>query len=182
MKKIFFIPLFVVILCSALSCEKDDSLDPRPLLVEGQFMRLDITRDRIDFNNLSTSSFGGTLTNPSNTVVRYELFVRWVRAGELSSEYIPLYVDPITTFPQELAITAQDVQDAYARIGRTITIQQGDIFRFIAYSYDANGRRAGYRDLSATIRGEAAYKQAYKFNTSVETNLTSPINNYQTTP
>ncbi|NHM05617.1 hypothetical protein G4D82_00140 [Flavobacterium sp. CYK-4] len=180
MKRLFFIPILLIALLSFSSCEQDDSLDPRPLIVNGQYMRLDITRDRIDFNNISTSSFGGMLTNPSNTVVRYELFVRWVRSGELSSEYIPLKT--ITSFPVDLAITAQDVQDAYAAIGRTITIQQGDILRFIAYSYDAKGVRAGYRDLSATIRGEPAYKQAYKFNTSVETNLTSPINNYQTTP
>lgn len=180
MKKVFFIPLLLVAFFSFSSCEKDDSLDPRPLIAEGQYMRLDITRDRIDFNNLDTSSFGGMLTNPSHTVVRYELFVRVIRAGSLSTEYIPL--ETITSFPQDLAITAQKVQDAYMRIGAPITIQQGDIFRFIAYSYDANGKRAGYRDLSATIRGEAAYKQAYKFNTSVETNLTNPINNYQTNP
>jgi len=180
MKKVFFISLLVVVFLSISSCEKDDSLDPRPLIVEGQYMRLDITRDRIDFNNLATSSFGGMLTNPSNTVVRYELFVRVIRAGSLSTEYIPL--ETITSFPQDLAITAQKVQDAYSRINAPITIQQGDIFRFIAYSYDANGKRAGYRDLSATIRGEAAYKQAYKFNTSVEINLTNPINNYQTNP
>lgn len=180
MKKIFFIPLFLVALFSLSSCEKDDSLDPLPLIVEGQYMRLDITRDRIDFNNIATSSFGGMLTNPSHTVVRYELFVRLIRAGALSSEYIPLKT--ITSFPIDLAITAQDVQDAYTQVGTTVNIQQGDIFRFIAYSYDAKGNRAGYRDLSATIRGEAAYKQAYKFNTSVEVNLTNPINNYQSNP
>lgn len=173
--------MLVAALCFS-SCEKDESLDPLPLLVEGQYMRLDITRDRIDANNLATSTFGGTLTNPSHTVVRYELFVRWVRSGTLSSEYIPMASKTITSFPAELSISAQDVQDAYAATGRTITLQTGDIVRFIAYSYDANGVRAGYRDLSATIRGESAYKQAYKFNTSVETNLTSPINNYQTAP
>jgi hypothetical protein len=178
MKKIFFIP-FIAVLFLFSSCEKDDSKDPRPLLVNGQYMRLDMTRPRIDFNNLSTSSFGGLLTNPSNTVVRYELFVRWNRANTLSSEYIPLRT--ITSFPVDLVITAQDVQDAYAAFGMPITIIKGDEFKFIAYSYDANGVRAAYRDLSATIRGESAYKQAYKFNTLVTDNFTSFYNNYQTT-
>jgi hypothetical protein len=179
MKKIFFIPILIASLFLS-SCEKDDSLDPLPLLVEGQYMRLDMARPRIDFNNLSTSSFGGLLTNPSNTVVRYELFVRWKRANTLSSEYIPLKT--ITSFPAELAITSQDVQDAYVAFGMPITIVKGDEFFFIAYSYDANGVRAAYRDLSATIRGESAYKQAYKFNTLVTDNFTSFYNNYSTAP
>jgi len=179
MKKIFFIPILLAALCFS-SCEKDDSLDPLPLLVEGQYMRLDITRDRIDANNITTSSFGGLLTNPSHSVVKYDLFVRWFRPGTLSSEYVPLRT--ITSFPAELSVTTQDVEAAYADAGRTITVQDGDVFRFIAYSYDAKGVRAGYRELSATIRGESAYKQAYKFNTLVTPNLTSTYNNYQTAP
>jgi hypothetical protein len=180
MKKIFFLPVILVVILSFTGCEKDESLDPRPLLVEGQFMRLDITRDRIDFNNIETSSFGGMLSNPSNDVVRYELLVRLVRSGSGISEYIPL--ETLTSFPQDLAITAQKIEDAYAAIGTTVTVQQGDIFRFIAYSYNSAGVRVAYRDLSATVRSEPGYKQAYKFNTSVEVDLEQAINNYQTAP
>ncbi|MBL0014189.1 MAG: hypothetical protein IPP30_10980 [Flavobacterium sp.] len=180
MKKIFFLPVVFAVILSFAGCEKDESLDPLPLLVQGQFMRLDITRDRIDANNLETSSFGGMLTNPSNDVVRYELLVRLVRADRGISEYIPL--ETLTSFPQDLSITAQKVEDAYERVGTSVTVQQGDVFRFIAYSYNSQGVRAAYRDLSATVRSEPGYKQAYKFNTSVEADLEQDVNNYQTAP
>lgn len=179
--RIFYIIPALLITCMTFSgCEKDESLDPRPLLVNGQFMRLDITRDRIDVNNIETSSFGGMLTNPSNDVVRYELFVRLVRNNVAISEYIPY--ETLTSFPQELAVTADKVEQAYSAIGTNITIVQGDVFRFIAYSYNSAGVRAAYRDLSGTVRGDAGYKQAYKFNTSVEENLLLEINNYSTAP
>ncbi len=178
MKKIFFLPVILLLVFSFSACEKDESLDPLPLLVQGQFMRLDITRDRIDANNLETSSFGGMLTNPSNDVVRYELLVRLVRTG-FSSEYIPLG-DPLTSFPQDLAITAQKVEDAYLAVGTNVTIQQGDKLRFIGYSYNSQGVRAAYRDLSTTVRSEAGYKQAYRFNCAVEADLEQTVNNYET--
>ena len=178
MKKIFLLPVMLVVLLLFAGCEKDESLDPRPLLVQGQFMRLDITRDRIDANNLETSSFGGILTNPSNDVVRYELLVRLIRSG-FSSEYVPLG-DPLTSFPQDLAITAQKVEDAYLAVGTNVTIQTGDKLRFIGYSYNSQGVRAAYRDLSTTVRAEKGYKQAYRFNTQVETDLEQTVNNYET--
>ncbi len=182
MKKIFFLPVILTVIFSFWGCEKDESVDPRPLLVQGQFMRLDIVRDRIDAENLETSSFGGMLTNPSNDVVKYELFVRLVRGDVGISEYIPL--DTITSFPQELAIGAQDVEDAYAAIGTTVVVQEGDVFRFIAYSYNSQGVRVAYRDLSTTVRSEPGYKQAYKFNTSVQAgnNLLTEYSNYEPAP
>ena len=85
MKKIFLLPIFILTFVSFSSCEKDESLDPRPLFVSGQFMRLDIKRDRLNVNDPNTS-FGGPLTNPSNTVVRYELFVRLTRGGVVQSD------------------------------------------------------------------------------------------------
>ncbi len=182
MKKIFFLPVILAVVFSFSGCEKDESLDPRPLLVQGQFMRLDIVRDRIDAGNLETSSFGGMLTNPSNDVVRYELFVRLVRGNVGISEYIS--VDTLTSFPQELAITAQDIEDAYAAIGTNVIVQQGDVFRFIAYSYNSQGVRVAFRDLSTTVRTEPGYKQAYKFNTSVQagSGLETEYSNYESAP
>lgn len=180
MKRIFFLPVILAILVSFTGCEKDESLDPLPLVVNGQFMRLDITRDRIDANNLDTSSFGGMLTNPSNDVVRYELLVRIIRADRGISEYIPL--ETLTSFPQDLSINAQKVEAAYLAFGMPVTVQNGDVLKFIAYSYNSQGVRVAYRDLSSTVRSEAGYKQAYKFNTFVVTNLQLEINNYQTTP
>lgn len=179
MKILFYIPILFITLFSFSGCEKDDSLDPRPVIVDGQYMRLDIKQDRMNANDLENAFFGGILTNPSRTVVRYELFVRVTRGSNLLSEYIPLG-SPITSFPTNLRITPADVQQAYVQAGIDIgAIVNGDKMRFIGYSYDASGRKVGYGDLSRTVQAEAAYKQAYRFNTLLTTNLTSPLSNYE---
>lgn len=179
MKKIFLIPFFVFSLFTFSSCEKDDSLDPRPLLVNGQFMKIEISKDRIDANDLANAYFGGKLSNPSSNVVRYELFVRVTRVGgELLSEYIPL--ETITSFPTELQITPAKIEQAYVAFGKDIApLRNGDSMRFIAYSYDSAGNRAGYGSLSRTVQIEPGYKQAYRFNAKVTTDLNQPVNNYE---
>jgi hypothetical protein len=180
MRILFFIPVLLITIFTFSGCEKDDSLDPRPVIVDGQYMRLDIKQDRMDANDIANAYFGGILTNPSRTVVKYELFVRVTRGSNLLSEYIPLYVDPITTFPIDLRITPSDVQQAYERANIDVgAIVNGDKMRFIGYSYDANGRKVGYGDLSRTVQSVAGYKQAYRFNTLLTTNLTSPLSNYE---
>jgi hypothetical protein len=184
MKKVLFLPVIFAVILSLSGCEKDESLDPRPLVIQGQFMRLDIDkkRDRIDADNLETSSFGGLLTNPSNDVIKYKLKVRLVRDNVGISDYIDL--DSITSFPHDLAINAQKVQDAYAATGVNVIVKEGDVFRFVGFSYNTNKVEVAYRDLSATVRTEPGYKQAYKFNTSVErgNNLKTEYSNYQTLP
>lgn len=177
MKKIFLLPIFILTFVSFSSCEKDESLDPRPLFVSGQFMRLDIKRDRLNVNDPNTS-FGGPLTNPSNTVVRYELFVRLTRGGVVQSDYIPY--DVLTTFPQELAITPAKIEQAYEAAGQSVApLANGDAFRFIAYSYDSAGVKRGYYNLSRTVQTNKGYKQAYRFNLILTDNLTAPLNNYE---
>jgi hypothetical protein len=59
MKILFYIPVFLITLVSFSGCEKDDSLDPRPVIVDGQYMRLDIKQDRMDANDLDNAYFGG---------------------------------------------------------------------------------------------------------------------------
>ena len=179
-KKIYLIPVFIIAMFSLSSCdqEQDDSLDPRPLLVNGQFMRMDILQNRMNANDLANAYFGGPLTNPSHTVVRYELFLRVTRGGALLSEYIPY--DVLTSFPQDLIITPVKIEQAYNDFGLNIApLRDGDQIRFIAYSYDSAGNKVGYGNLSRTVQVEAGYKQAYRFNFIVTTNLTSTVNNYE---
>jgi hypothetical protein len=57
-------------------------------------------------------------------------------------------------------------------------LKKGDFFRFIAYSYDANGNKAGYSNLSRTVQSVAGYKQAYRFNLVYTDELIQPVNNY----
>ncbi len=177
MRKIFFIPVFFLAFICLIGCQKDESLDPRPLLVQGQFMRLDIKRDRLNANDLENTSFGGTLTNPSGTVVRYEMFVRLTRGGIVQTDYVPY--DVLTSLPQELSITPAKIAQAYEIAGHSIApLANGDFFRFIAYSYDSAGHKVGYGDLSRTVQTNESYKQAYRFNLIV-TNQTDDVNNYE---
>ena len=181
MKTFFYTTILFFAFISFSGCEKDDSLDPRPVIVDGQFMRLDITTDRMNANDIDNAFFGGRLTNPSGNVVSYELLVRVTRGDNLLSEYIPLG-EPITSFPFDLKITPQQIQLAYEEAGIDVgEIVNGDRFRFIGYSYDAKKNKVGYGNLSRTVQTEPAYKQAYRFNTILTTNLDTPkqLNNYE---
>ena len=181
MRILFYIPVLLITFLSFSGCEKDDSLDPRPVIVDGQFMRLDIKQDRMDAADLETAFFGGILTSPGQNVVRYELFVRVQRPNAVPlSEYIHLRT--ITEFPLDLKVTVADIEQAYERASIDIgAVRAGDFIKFNAFSYDSSERKVGYSDLSRTVQAEAAYKQAYRFNTELSTDLTVPeiYNNYQ---
>ena len=106
MKKILFIlSIFFALFCFS-SCEKDESLDPLPTIVSGQFVRLEPTNRLLAVQHIEDTYFGGLLTNPGNTVVKYELFVRFTsESGIVSQNYVPLLT--ITSFPYDLKITPQ---------------------------------------------------------------------------
>jgi hypothetical protein len=160
----------IVMFCfvGLISCEQDKSLDPRPLLVGGQFARLDITHDRILIDD-ETSYFGGPLTTPSNNVVKYDLYVR-VRPGSgsditlLSDYYL---IKSITSFPVELKITKDDIATAL-QIPVT-DLSTGDIFNFYAETFDAEGKKVDFYGLSSTIRSSVSMKQGYRFSTDLTT-------------
>ena len=169
MKKIFyFLVCFSLIL---ISCEKDDSLDPRPDLVPGQFVKLDIIKPLIDANNLSTSSFVGTLSTPSNNVDKYELYVSRRNAFGFVSDFV-LY-ETITTFPHELKVNASKLTTSGIP-----TILDSDILRFYGKSYK-DGNVCDYNSLSATVKSQKSLKQGYKFFVPVTSNITDiPENQY----
>ena len=158
MKKIFL--LFIAFFCFCISsCEKDESLDPRPLLVGGQFVRLDITRPRMNSEDINNTSFGGLLTAPSGNVAKFNLYVRKYD-GIISATEFKL-VKTITSFPTNLSITPQDIATA---LNLPLSeLKFADVFRFYGESFDANGNRADYYNLSATVQATISYKQAYRF-------------------
>lgn len=174
MKKLILLPLLFLAFLS-VSCEKDESLDPLPTKEIGQFMRLDITTDRLNFNDVNNTAFGGHLTNPSGTVVRYEMFIRRTNAaGVITGDYVPFLT--VNSFPYELAITPAMIATS---LGLTVAdLENGDFYRFIAYSYDAAGNKVGYGNLSRTVQTTKALKQGYRFNTILTDNLTAVVNNY----
>lgn len=163
MKKLFLLPVFILMASIFSSCE-DDSTNPLPEEIGGQFMKLDIQTREMDFNNIDATAFGGVLSNPSNNVVRYELFVRRRdHLGFLTGDYVPLTT--ITSFPYQLAITPQMLATA---LGMQVSeFSNADKFIFIAYSYDANGNKSGYSNLARIIQVTDTMEQGYRFNTQL---------------
>lgn len=165
MKKIFLFSILGLSLFSFSSCEKDDSLDPRPVLVDGNFMRLDITSRKINFDDLSNSYFGGILTNPGGKTVEYNLSVRRTDTDtNLSGEFV--HLKTITTFPYELRITAQEIAD---KVGLPLSgLKSGDVIRFVGEAKDSQGRITNFYNLSPTIQSnQAFYKEAFRFGTYI---------------
>lgn len=170
MKTMKYLSILFVSLIALSSCEKDESLDPLPLKMNGQMVTIDVKQDRMDFNNVDNTFFAGVLKCPANNVARFEMFVRREVGTDIKNDYVPLLT--VTSFPYELRITPQMVADALGVPASTL--QNGDFYRFYSYSYDANGVVATYRDLGRNITSERSLKQAYRFRTLLTDNLTDP--------
>ena len=167
MKKIFIIP-FVALLFLSFSCERDQSLDPRPVLTSGTYVKLDITKKRLNFDDISNTSFGGRLTAPGAQVAKYNLYVR--RTDGFGSSYGDFkLIRTITSFPVDLNITPQEIATT---LGITVAdIKFADIYRFYGEAYDLSGRRVDFYSLSQTIQSnQAFYQQAFRFGTDVTNN------------
>lgn len=174
MKKIFFLPIIALLFFSFSSCDEDESLSPLPPKVTGQFIKLDVTQRQLDFNNLDNAFFGGTLYNTSGKVVRYELTVKRVLAnGTVYDNYLPL--ETYTSFPAQMVITPQKIAAAFNV--SVSDLGDGEVYRFLGYSYDANGKKTGYSDLSRSVQIANFVEQGYRFNTSLTSNLDPDYNN-----
>ena len=174
MKKLFLLPVLALFLTSLSSCE-DESLNPLPVMVPGQYVRLDIddSHKQMDFNDIQNTYFGGMLSVPANNVVKFDLMVRRSVSGELTSDYVPLMT--ITSFPYDLKITPQMVATALGV--QVADLKDGDLYRFYGYSYDANGKVATYRNLSSLNQSTPAMEQGYRFNTELTSTPDEIYNN-----
>lgn len=169
------------------SCEKDQSLDPRPQLVPGQFMRLELTYEHKylianqnpatpDFTpaEIEAQYFGGKLTNPSGNVKTYNLYVKRVDLFNLSSEY--KLVKTVTSFPYDLKITLGDI---CAALGISVDdVRPTEAFYFYGESFDAKGNRAAFNNLSSTVQSAPTMFQGYRFRTRAfsKSELAVPVN------
>lgn len=164
---IFFLSILLF-----LSCQKDDSLVPTPSIVDGQFVRLDITNKVLNLDKPDDFTFGGTLTAPGNNVKRYELFVRrTTNDNVVTRPYVKLPID-ISTFPYELKVTPQNIADA---LGVSLSsLKVNDTYNFLGYSYNESGKKCDYNSLSTTVKTQIGLKQGYKFKTTIvsDTNFT----------
>ena len=167
MKKTYIISL-IIIITSLFSCERDESLDPRPLLIGGQFVRLDITKKRLNSDNIDNSTFGGLLTNPSGNVVKYNLYVRRRDPNAFLGEFA--LVKTVNSFPFELNIKAVDIATA---LNLPLTsLARGDVYQFYGESFDANSNRADYFNLSTVVQSTPSMKQGYRFHTDLANTVT----------
>lgn len=167
MKKVYLLPIVILALIGFISCE-DESLSPLPIKVEAQYVILDVEQRSLDFNNLNSTAFIATLSVPSNNVSRYELFTRRRSAGGINTgDLVPL--ETITSFPHRLVITPEKLASA---LGLSLSdLQDGDTYRFIAFTYGADGTKVGYNDLSATLRNTDTMKQGYRWSTNLSSTL-----------
>lgn len=181
MKKIFLLTAFVLAMVSFSSCETQDSLDPRPVIVGGQYVRLDITKKLLAFEHMDTAEFGGTLTAPSGNVQKYVLKVRRRNPnGIVTGNYVEMLT--VDTFPYELKITPQMIATA---LGITVSdLQFGDFYVFFGEAYGFDGTVTNYNNLSATVKAQPGMKQAFRFMTTLATDQaiidqSATYNNYQ---
>lgn len=162
MKRFFVYTVLVLISAAFVSCEKDDSLDPLPVKVGGQFARLDITNKVLKAYDPENSYFGGLLTAPAGNIAEYKLYVKRRNEFGISSEFA--LVKTITSFPTELKIYESDIASALGLDPAAIGF--GDEYYFYAESFDSSGKMANYFNLSATVQGAPGMKQAYRFRTT----------------
>jgi hypothetical protein len=164
MKKIL---LFVFSFVLFISCERDESLDPRPIFIDGNFVRLDITTKLLNFDDPNVF-FGGMLTAPRNQVSKYNLYVRKTDLQGASLGDFKL-LKTVTSFPLDLRISIADIAQALGVDESSIL--NNETFRFYGESFDLAGNRADFSNLSTAIRSNlASYKPAYRFNTAIRDN------------
>lgn len=165
MKKVFNIIFLIFTFVLLLSCSKDDSLDPRPVLVSGQFVKFDIKNKVFNSQDLANSTFGGILSAPGNKVSTYKVYVRLFDGLRPSTDFKLL--KEVTVFPTDLYFTVNDIATALQVPVTEISL--GDFIGFYGESFDSNGNRSDFSNLSAVIAANSgAYKQAYRFNCSVQ--------------
>jgi hypothetical protein len=162
MKKIVYLPLLVLCMGVFISCEKDDSLDPLAQQVGGQYARLDITNKVLKAYDPENSYFGGLLTSPAGNIVKYNLYVKQRDIYGFTTEFA--LVKTVTSFPTELKIYESDIATALGLDAAIIGF--GDEYYFYSESFDAQGNRADYYSLSATVQTAPGMKQAYRYRTT----------------
>lgn len=163
MKNIFINFVIVFTAFISISCEKDESLDPRPVVVPGVYVLLDITSKRFNFDEPNTTYFGGKITAPAGNVSKYVLYVRqrdnFGYAGDFK------VVKTVTQFPFDLKLTPNDIAGA---LGVPLAnLKYGDNFRFYGESFATDGTRTDWYSLAAVIQAAPSMKQGYRFITDM---------------
>ena len=159
MKKLNYLLGFFIFAFVIVSCEPDDSLNPRAELVTAPYVFFEEEFAVIDAADIDNSYFGGTLIAPANNVASYQLQVRKVE-GSSASNWVDVY--SATSFPASFQITAAMISDAL-----NVTPAAGDKFEFNGYSVGTDGSVVDFKTLAPDIAAESGQKQAYQLVTYV---------------
>ncbi len=166
MKNIIKTLLLALLIVSFVACEDQDK-DPYEINIEdgpfGSFIRLDITTSPVlDVTDIDNTSFGGTLSNPSDNVSEYLIRVRRVSGGA-ASDYAAY--ENYTSFPAEFVVTAASLATA---LGQTVAdFLPGDRFDFEATSVSDEGVIVSFDDFAPNLAGNPGMAQGYRFNTFI---------------
>ncbi|MGB0373756.1 MAG: hypothetical protein ACPGCZ_02410 [Flavobacteriaceae bacterium] len=159
MKKLNYLLGFFVFAFVIVSCEPDDSLNPRAELVTAPYVFFEEEFAVIDAADIDNSYFGGTLMAPANNVASYHLQVRKV-GGSTASNWVDIYT--ATSFPASFQITAAMISNAL-----NVTPAAGDKYEFNGYSVGTDGSVVDFKTLAPDIAAESGQKQAYQLVTYV---------------
>lgn len=162
MKNIYKFLFLAVLIVSVSACEDVDK-DPVPANGTdgpfGSFVRLDLsTAAVLDVTNIDGTSFGGTISSPSNNVASYDLKVRRVSNGE-ASDYEPFF--STTTFPAEMLATPADLAAAFGVTSADLI--PGDRFDFEATTVGTDGTVVTFDNFGPNLQGGPGQAQGYRF-------------------
>jgi hypothetical protein len=167
--KIYSVIAILFLLLS--SCEKDDSLDPRPIIVQGQYITLTNISKKVFYDNVPTSNFEGVLKDPSGKVVKYNLYVRLKDQNGILGQYKLLKT--ITSFPHQLIISRDEIATALGVPVSALLV--GGLYNFWGESFDANNTKTDFNSLSTVVKSNSSLQQGFRFKTQSLTN--TPENN-----
>lgn len=163
MKNTFNLLSYISLFLVFISCEKDESKDPLPNLVAGNYVRVNFTNKILNYDDLTNTYFGGVLTNPGNNISKYTLKVKKRNAGVFSGDYVTVLT--VTSFPNEFKISPSDLATA---LGVSLSdLKKNDFYFFNAEAIATDGTIVTYNDLSFDIRNNSSMKQGFRFVTQM---------------
>lgn len=162
MKNILKIALVFVASLMFTNCE-DNSKSPLVERVNGTFVLIDIENALIDVTEIETSTFGGTLRNPSGNAASHSFEARAVFADGTATEFVEVYTT--TSFPSDFLLTAGDIATALGRDASEFG--PGSRFDFVGTTTSTDGSVVTSANLNADIQAEAGIRQAYSLRTFI---------------
>ena len=162
MKNTFkYIVGLVLVGIAIVACEDKDK---NPLNVfeledsKAPYVRILVDETIVAKGDLASSSFTGTVDDPSDNVASWELSVS-IESGGVATDTVMLTT--VTQFPSDISIAYTDIASA---LGITVDdISGGDFIRFLGKSTGTDGTVTTLENYSANVTGQPEQLQAFNF-------------------